>query len=105
MINDRFASAAWRISQTGLDTGARTVPVIQEGEGVSFADTLKQAINGVSDAQDNASAQKDAFLNGEPVELHQVMAAGEEAGIALEMLVEIRNKVLEAYKTVVAMQS
>ena len=104
-INDRFAAAAWRIGQTGLDTGARPVPVIKESEGPSFADTLKNALNGVSDAQDNAAAQKEGFLNGEPVELHQVMAAGEEAGIALEMMVEIRNKVLEAYKTVISMQS
>ena len=106
MINDRFAAAAWRITQAGgLDTGARKVPVVQEGDGPSFADTLKNALNGVSDSQDNAAAQKDAFLKGEPVELHQVMAAGEEAGIALELLVEVRNKVLEAYKTVISMQT
>ena len=46
-----------------------------------------------------------AFVNGEPVELHQVMAAAEEAGISLEMLVEVRNKVTEAYRTVINMQS
>jgi flagellar hook-basal body complex protein FliE len=34
-----------------------------------------------------------------------MMAAGEEAGIALEMMVELRNKVTEAYRTLVNMQS
>lgn len=102
---DRFSSAAWRITQGGLDTGNKTVPVVKEGEGSSFADTLKSALNSVSDSQDAADSMKQSFLNGEPVELHQVMAAGEEAGIALETLVEIRNKVLEAYKTVISMQS
>ena len=45
------------------------------------------------------------FLRGEPIELHEVMAATEEAGIALDMLIEIRNKLTEAYRSVVQMQS
>ena len=44
-------------------------------------------------------------MRGEAVELHQVMAATEEAGIAVEMLVELRNKFTEAYRSVIAMQS
>ena len=46
-----------------------------------------------------------AFLRGDQVELHQVMAATEEAGIALEMLIEIRNKFTDAYRTLINMQS
>jgi flagellar hook-basal body complex protein FliE len=45
-----------------------------------------------------------AFLRGEPVELHQVMAASEEASISLELMVEIRNKLIEAYRTVMNVQ-
>jgi flagellar hook-basal body complex protein FliE len=33
------------------------------------------------------------------------MAAAEEAGIAVEMLVEVRNKLIEAYRTLTNMQS
>ena len=72
--------------------------------GASFGDTLKKALAEVSDSQDNAKEQVSAFLRGEPVELHQVMAATEEAGIALEMLIEVRNKFTEAYRTVINMQ-
>jgi flagellar hook-basal body complex protein FliE len=75
------------------------------GNGSSFADTLKQALEKVSEAQDNSAAHVAAFLRGENVELHQVMAAAEEAGIALEMLIEVRNKFTEAYRTVINMQS
>lgn len=75
------------------------------GEGATFADTLARALEEVSHAQDAASGTVQAYLRGEPVELHQVMAATEEAGIALEMLVELRNKVTEAYRTVINMQS
>jgi flagellar hook-basal body complex protein FliE len=73
--------------------------------GSSFGDTLKDALGEVSDVQDNAQDIVAAYLRGDQVELHQVMAATEEAGIALEMLVEIRNKLTEAYRTVINMQS
>jgi flagellar hook-basal body complex protein FliE len=71
--------------------------------GPSFGDTLKRALGQVSEAQDVAQDYIGKFVRGEPVELHQVMAATEEASISLEMLVELRNKVMDAYKTVMQM--
>ena len=68
--------------------------------GPSFGDTLKQALGEVSQAQDTAQDYVQRFVRGEPVELHQVMAAAEEAQLSLEMLVELRNKLMDAYKTV-----
>ena len=88
----------------GRDSGAIQVPVIGEGEN-SFGSTLTRALNEVSDARDRSSDLTTRFANGENVELHQVMAATEEAGLALDMLVELRNKVVEAYRTMINMQS
>ena len=73
-------------------------------EGPSFVDSLKQALGDVNALQGEAKDAIGAFMRGEPVELHQVMAATEEAGIALEMLIEIRNKVTDAYRAVINMQ-
>ena len=75
-----------------------------ETGGPSFADTLKQALGEVTELQSNAEDAIGAFLSGQPIEIHEVMAAAEEAGIALEMLIEIRNKLTEAYRTVSQMQ-
>ncbi len=91
----------------GVDTGAIQVPAGAPetgGSGASFGDTLKQFIGGVSDAQDAAGDLRDKFVRGENVELHQVMAASEEASLSLEMMVELRNKVTEAYRTLISMQ-
>ncbi|HEX7020324.1 MAG TPA: flagellar hook-basal body complex protein FliE [Gemmatimonadaceae bacterium] len=74
------------------------------GDGPSFGDTLKKALGEVSQAQDTAQDYMQRFVRGEPVELHQVMAATEEAGLAIDMLVELRNKLTEAYRTVINMQ-
>jgi flagellar hook-basal body complex protein FliE len=72
-------------------------------DGPSFADSLKRALNEVSTSQETAQDYIQRFVRGEPVELHQVMAAAEEASISLEMLVEMRNKIMDAYRTVVSM--
>ncbi|MDB4917292.1 MAG: Flagellar hook-basal body complex protein fliE [Gemmatimonadetes bacterium] len=74
-------------------------------DGSSFADTLKEAIGGVQRSQDNASEYVQRYARGENVELHQVMAATEEASISLTMMVELRNKFADAYRTVIGMQS
>lgn len=75
-------------------------------DGPSFGDTLRQALGQVSAVQDDAAQKVSAFIQGDPsVELHQVMAATTEAGIAVEMLVEVRNKLLEAWQSLSTMQS
>ena len=78
---------------------------VPEGEGATFADTLKRVLGEVSGLQEQARDVIGAFVRGEPVELHQVMAAAEEAEIALTLLIELRNKLVEAYRTVVGMQA
>ena len=107
------ASAAQRFQQlqgpSGLggglgDVAGRPVPFGREPAGPSFGETLTNAINQVSDARERSTEMTGAFLRGENVELHQVMAAAEESGIALELLIEVRNKFTEAYRTVINMQ-
>jgi len=102
--------------QTRLDLLTRSLPGIGQdrpltqqvpvGTGESsFGNTLTRALNEVSDARERSSDLTQRFVNGENVELHQVMAASEEAGIALDMMIELRNKVVEAYRSVISMQS
>ena len=91
-------------SLVGGDTGAIKVPVLTDSEN-TFGDTLTRAINEVSDARDRSGDLTQRFAAGENVELHQVMAASEEAGLALELMIELRNKAVEAYRSVIAMQS
>jgi flagellar hook-basal body complex protein FliE len=95
------------ISSAGFDTGAKQIPVLQDkgANGTSFGDTLKGLVNNVSDQQDVAADYAQRFARGEPVELHQVMASAEEASISLEMLVQVRNKFQDAYKSLISMQS
>jgi len=91
----------------GIMTGPLERPELPSSEpaaGGSFGDVFRKAINDTSGMQDNSKDLIAAFLRGEPVELHQVMAASEEASISLQLLVEMRNKLTEAYRTVMNIQ-
>jgi flagellar hook-basal body complex protein FliE len=84
------------LSRAGLGSAATEL----DAPGPSFGDLFKKALGDTSELQDHAQDMIAAFLRGDPVELHQVMAASEEAAISLELLVEIRNKLTEAYRAV-----
>lgn len=96
-----FAGAVRGVGVPGAPSAAGVDPA----GGESFAETLKRFVGEVSDAQGRSGDAIQSFLRGDEVELHEVMAAAEEAGIALEMLIEIRNKLAEAYRTIIGMQS
>lgn len=82
----------------------REIPSAATPTGPSFGDLFQRALNDTTQLQGDARTMIDAFLRGEPVELHQVMAASEEASISLELLVEIRNKLSDAYRQIMNVQ-
>jgi len=71
-------------------------------DGPAFADLLSRTLGDTSRLQEGARGTIESFLRGDPVDLHQVVAASEEASISLELLVEIRNKLTDAYRTVMS---
>lgn len=87
---------------SALERGGGLTP--EKPPDASFGDLFKRALNDTSGLEQNAKDMIGAFLRGEPVELHQVMAASEEATISLELLVEIRNKLTDAYRQVMNIQ-
>ena len=89
---------------TPLDRAVDHFAIPDLGQGPSFADTLTRVVNDTQQMQTDATDLIGRFVRGEPVELHQVMAASEEAGISLEFLVEMRNKLTDAYRSVMNIQ-
>ena len=105
-LSDALKGVAPKDDTQGSDSGWRQVNMLPPTAlgGPSFGDTLTKAVNSVSDSQQTAADTLNAFLRGDNVELHQVMAATEEAQISLQMLIEVRNKFTEAYSTITTMQ-
>lgn len=74
------------------------------GEG-SFAGALRDSLERINALQNQSAAQSRAFQAGEPgVALHDVMISGQKASIAFELGVQVRNRLVSAYKDVMNMQ-
>ncbi len=69
----------------------------------SFTELFSNMLNSVNDLQMDAAQIQEAFMSGDPVELHQVMIKAQEAGIAMDLLLEIRNKLVSAYSELMRM--
>ena len=65
-----------------------------------FADAVKQT----NDLQQNAGKAQQRLLVGDSDDLHGVMIAMEKAGLAFQLTMSVRNKVIEAYQEVMRMQ-
>jgi flagellar hook-basal body complex protein FliE len=74
---------------------------IREEGGESFGQMLKSFVQDVNGLQHNSADMEKKFLTGEVTDVHQVMLAAEEASVAFELLMEIRNKLLESYKEII----
>ena len=75
-------------------------PFEAKPEGPSFQDTLTSALSETNRLQLDAGTQLERLVAGEDVDLHQVMISSEEASVAFDLMMEIRNKLLEAYQEV-----
>lgn len=69
-----------------------------------FSDTLKGMLDGVDELQNASGKAIEDFIAGKNIQLHEVMAMGEEAQISFQFMLEIRNRLLEAYQELSRMQ-
>jgi len=69
-----------------------------------FGDMLKSSINAVNDVQQQASALKVNFENGNTDKsLAEVMIAAQKADLSFRAVTEVRNKLVSAYQDIMNM--
>lgn len=72
-------------------------------DGGGFADTLRSALDAVNGKQAEASAMSEGYERGQVTDIASVMLARQEAGIAFEATLQVRNKLLSAYQDIMRM--
>lgn len=72
--------------------------------GDSFADSLKKAVNSVDALQKDADVKMQELATGKSQNIHETMIAAEKADIALKLMVQVRNKIIDAYQEIMRMQ-
>ena len=70
----------------------------------SFGSLLGKMVEEVNACQQNAKDVVHALQSGGNVQLHQAVIAMEEANVSFQLMVEVRNKLLESYQEIMRMQ-
>jgi len=70
----------------------------------SFGDLLNQAMNQLSSQEKAVETLNGQFVRGELSDVHQLMIQAEKLSLGLDLTVQVRNKVIEAYQDIMRMQ-
>lgn len=74
------------------------------GQGEDFGQMLMDVIKEVNGTQADAKNLQNDLMANRPVEYHDLMIAMERASTAMQLTMQVRNKMLEAYQEVSRMQ-
>ena len=87
-----------------INHGLQNLRVDQPNKVPSFGDLMTQAINNVNDVQQKSSSMAEAYEKGVAgVDITDVMIASQKASVSFQAMVQVRNKLVDAYKDVMNM--
>lgn len=70
----------------------------------SFGEVLENAIQQVSDAQQEAGTQAKQLMAGNSHDIHSTMVAIQKADVSFQMMMQVRNKIVSAYQEIMRTQ-
>jgi flagellar hook-basal body complex protein FliE len=80
-------------------SGSGTRPSGASGDS-EFMNTLRTAMDQVGQLQSEADGKVAQLLTGNGQDVHSAMIAVEKASLAFQMMVQVRNKIVQAYQQV-----
>ena len=73
-------------------------------DGGKFFETLQQSIDQVGGEQGDTTTQVAQLFNGQGADLHSAMIAVEKADLSFQLMMQVRNKIVQAYQQISNMQ-
>jgi flagellar hook-basal body complex protein FliE len=84
------------------------IPIQGTGQSTSvgggFGKTMSEALESVGSLQNAAHASAESFMSGETEEIHKVALDQQRAALSLDLFLQVRNKVVNAYQEIMKMQ-
>jgi flagellar hook-basal body complex protein FliE len=93
-----------QLGSINSDAPVQTTAPASSSAGASFENMLGGLVNDVAQKQAAASSSVNGLLSGQNVSLHQAMISMEEANVSFQMMVEVRNRLLDSYQELMRMQ-
>lgn len=113
MVEMRSLKAQTQAFDRPQGIAAKDIAGLRPNEGVnvggttqapSFGELMEQAVNKVNDVQKASSALQEGFEQGNPnIDISDVMVASQKASVSFQAMVQVRNKLVEAYRDVMNM--
>ena len=100
--------AAASLASGGIEGELSTTTRVESPEspnGVEFGNILRAAVQQVSDVQQTSAEKQQQFQLGDSsVSLEEVMISLQKANLAFQGMIQVRNRLVEAYREVAGMQ-
>ena len=75
-----------------------------EKSGPGFGEILKDAISTVNELQKQSDQEIQKLMTGESQDLHTTVIAMQKADLSFQMMMQVRNKIVQAYQEIMRMQ-
>lgn len=86
-------------SVSGMATPKPRLPQTPVHDG-SFLDTFEGAMRAVESMQTNADSKISQTISGQGQDIHSTMIAVEKADLAFQLMMQVRNKIVQAYQEI-----
>jgi flagellar hook-basal body complex protein FliE len=83
---------------------SKNVQSSTENTNKDFGAVLMEKLDGVNKSQLDAENATESFIKGDNIDVQNVMLSTEEAKMSLELAVQVRNKLVDAYQEFNKMQ-
>ncbi len=93
-----------QLGSVSSDMPLPTSAPVSFGSGANFENMLGGFVNDVAQKQAAASGTINGLLSGQNVSMHQAMISMEEANVSFQMMVEVRNRLMDSYQELMRMQ-
>ncbi|HBM74939.1 MAG TPA: flagellar hook-basal body complex protein FliE [Clostridiaceae bacterium] len=77
---------------------------VKNDTGSSFEQYLKDALDSANESQIKADYETTKLITGESTDIHNALVAAAEAKLQMQLIMEVRNKLVESYQEINRMQ-
>lgn len=103
-ISPIMSQLKMRVQNEGLDKPLSLGEKPASAGESSFADMITEAIESVDESQKTADQNVENIVTGKSDNIHEVMISMKKAQLSFQMMVEMRNKLVETYQELSRMQ-
>jgi flagellar hook-basal body complex protein FliE len=96
-----------RVSESltqGAGPGAPSAPGVPGADDKTFSEIFKESMDQVNTYQHQANEAIHELVAGRSKNIHETLLTIERADTSLKLMMQVRNKILDAYKEIMRMQ-